>query len=124
MGHTTRDCKEPKRCHLCDSEAHIARDYTKLRLYAAVVKAGFVGSRSCMKRREKGDPTRRKRNCSKGRNPSSVGKLLENHGGRQKNREERWAQASSLKMATKVTREIDRGGSWKCGRVRVEGNTN
>uniref|UniRef100_A0A3P9CPT8 CCHC-type domain-containing protein n=1 Tax=Maylandia zebra TaxID=106582 RepID=A0A3P9CPT8_9CICH len=27
IGHITKDCKEPRKCHLCDSETHMARDY-------------------------------------------------------------------------------------------------
>uniref|UniRef100_A0A3P9DIP1 CCHC-type domain-containing protein n=1 Tax=Maylandia zebra TaxID=106582 RepID=A0A3P9DIP1_9CICH len=26
IGHITKDCKEPRKCHLCDSETHMARD--------------------------------------------------------------------------------------------------
>lgn len=36
-GHSTRDCIELKRCHLCESEEHMARNCTKPRSYAAVV---------------------------------------------------------------------------------------
>lgn len=52
IGHITRDCKEPKRCHLCDLEAHVARDCTKPRPYATIVKAGPVGEKNAVKRKE------------------------------------------------------------------------